>query len=114
MTADVIINTKELKARLEAELAELTALEVAARSEQGPVDLDQSRQGRLSRTDAMQQRAMAQETARRRLRRMSQIEAALARLKADAYGYCSVCDEQIDVRRLQHDAATAFCFDHAK
>ena len=44
------------------------------------VELDQTQQGRLSRMDAMQQQAMADETQRRRHVRLAQIDAALARL----------------------------------
>jgi DnaK suppressor protein len=113
MPADDIINPEEMKGQLETELRELLALDTATRTEQAPVDLDQARQGRLSRIDAMQQRAMAQETARRRVRRIAQIEAALARLASGDFGYCMVCDEAINIRRLRHDPAIAFCLDHA-
>ncbi len=41
-------------------------------------------------------------------------ERALARLVADDLRCCSVCDEAMDIRRLYHDPATAFCFDHAQ
>ena len=53
-----------------------------------PVELDQTQQGRLSRMDAMQQQAMADETQRRRHVRLAQIDAALSRLDDGEYGYC--------------------------
>ena len=72
-----------------------------------PVELDQTQQGRLSRMDAMQQQAMADETQRRRHMRLAQIDAALARLDDGEYGYCVTCGEQISAERLALDPAIA-------
>ena len=74
-----------------------------------PVDLDQSSVGRLSRMDAMQSQAMAQENARRRKVQLVRIEAALERIEVEEYGYCAVCDKEINMRRLEVDPATPFC-----
>ena len=79
-----------------------------------PVKLDQTQQGRLSRMDAMQQQAMADETQRRRYVRLAQIDAALARLDNREYGYCVTCGEGISAGRLAIDPATALCLRHAK
>ena len=77
------------------------------------VELDQSKVGRLSRMDAMQGQAMAQASKERREQRLRQIEAALARLDDDEYGYCQACGELIDPRRLEFDPTTLLCIDCA-
>ena len=79
-----------------------------------PVKLDQTQQGRLSRMDAMQQQAMADETQRRRHVRLVQIDAALARLNDGEYGYCVTCGEEINADRLALDPAIALCLRHAR
>ncbi|WP_455372754.1 TraR/DksA family transcriptional regulator [Limibacillus halophilus] len=92
------------------ELKRLDAGSVEARS---PVELDQSRQGRLSRMDALQGQAMAMETARRRELELKKIEAALARIQDGDYGYCLRCGESIGHKRLEFDPATPLCVDCA-
>lgn len=84
-------------------------MQQAAHDQTRPVDLDQSSVGRLSRMDAMQSQAMAQENRRRRDVELIRIEAALERLDAGEYGYCAACDEEIDKRRLNVDPANPFC-----
>tara|TARA_B100001115_G_C15722543_1_gene351426 strand:+ start:179 stop:559 length:381 start_codon:yes stop_codon:yes gene_type:complete len=84
------------------------------RENTAPVELDQTQQGRLSRMDAMQQQAMADETQRRRHVRLVQIDAALARLDDGEYGYCVTCGEEINADRLALDPAIALCLRHAK
>ena len=79
-----------------------------------PVELDQTQQGRLSRIDAMQQQAMADETQRRRRVRLVQIDAALARLDDGEYGYCVTCGEEINADRLALDPAITLCLRHAR
>jgi len=74
-----------------------------------PVELDQSSVGRLSRMDAMQAQAMAQEVARRRQRQLAGIEGALRRIESGEFGYCFMCGEEIDARRLAVDPAATRC-----
>lgn len=82
--------------------------ETASEAEQ-VVELDQSRVGRLSRVDAMQAQQMAQASARRREELLQQIEGALRRIDSGEFGYCFVCGEEIDPRRLEADPATTRC-----
>lgn len=89
--------------------SELEAMEVAAAEDAAPVELDQARVGRLSRMAALQAQAMAQEGARRRQRQLLEIEGALRRIDAGEYGYCFVCGEEIDIRRLDADPANTRC-----
>lgn len=73
------------------------------------VELDQSRQGRLSRMDAMQQQAMAvaqQATYQRQLR---EVLKAQARLEAGDYGYCTLCDDPIPLARLHIRPEAELC-----
>ena len=55
----------------------LVELDEDAEGARQPVELDQTRVGRLSRMDALQGQAMAQETARRRDNEVVRIDAAL-------------------------------------
>ena len=88
---------------------ELQDLEESARDAAKPVELDQASVGRLSRMDAMQAQQMARETERRRRQQVARIEAALRRIESGDYGYCYVCGEEIDIRRLAVDPAITRC-----
>jgi DnaK suppressor protein len=79
-----------------------------------PVELDQTRVGRVSRMDALQQQAMAQETARRRELELQRIKSALIRIDNDNFGYCIGCDELIDKQRLEIEPTLLHCIDCAK
>jgi DnaK suppressor protein len=71
--------------------------------------LDQQRVGRLTRMDAIQQRAMEDETARRRDVELTRIDAALHRISSGDFGYCTACDEPIALKRLENDPANPLC-----
>ena len=77
------------------------------------VELDQSSVGRLSRMDAMQGQAMAQENQRRRIQKLGLIDATLKRLNNDDYGLCLNCDEKIAIKRLEFDPASTLCIECA-
>jgi DnaK suppressor protein len=103
---DRIAHFRERLKRLERELLELE--EVGAETG-GTVELDQTRQGRLSRMDALQGQAMSQELARRRQAELGKIRAALRRIAEGEYGYCVQCGGDIAERRLEYDPAAALC-----
>ena len=88
---------------------ELLAVTETADAAADTVELDQTRQGRLSRMDALQQQAMSQETNRRRELELRRISSALARMESGDYGYCVSCDEEITVGRLEIDPAAEQC-----
>ncbi|MBL4906900.1 MAG: TraR/DksA C4-type zinc finger protein [Sneathiella sp.] len=88
---------------------ELQAIMKSCEEDEKPVELDQSRVGRLSRMDALQGQALAQETARRRKNELSRIDAALIRVESGDYGYCVNCDEEIAEKRLNVDPSTPLC-----
>lgn len=95
------------KDRLVAMQKELTALLATGDEETAPVQLDQTSVGRLSRMDAMQRQAMAQETERRRHNDLRRVEAALQRIEDGEYGYCISSGDLIPRARLELDPAAA-------
>lgn len=95
------------KGRLEVMRDELSALLAVGDDETAPVQLDQTSVGRLSRMDAIQRQAMAQETERRRHNDLRRINAALARIKDGEYGYCVSSGDLIPRARLELDPAAA-------
>lgn len=95
--------------RLQEMKQDLEALSQATEDERKPVALDQQSVGRLSRMDAMQQRAMQIATERRRRLSLVRIDAALLRVDEDEFGYCVGCGEEIAVRRLEHDPSITTC-----
>ena len=113
MTSRPTRDPDRIRQSLERERAALLALSDAAADERRPVTLDQQSVGRLSRMDAMQVQAMAQSVEARRRARLPLIEAALRRLDAGDYGYCTDCGERIPARRLAIDPTIARCVDCA-
>ena len=108
-------------AGLAAVRSELEALRerVIAATEQGaeaarPVELDQTRVGRLSRMDALQGQEMARAAERRRDIELRKIDAALARLDSGDYGWCVSCGEEIAAERIRLDPAAPVCIDCAR
>ncbi|MDT8321722.1 MAG: TraR/DksA family transcriptional regulator, partial [Xanthomonadales bacterium] len=74
-----------------------------------PVELDQTRMGRLSRMDALQAQAMSLETGRRRRERLRQVAAALRRIEEGEFGDCLDCGEEIAAARLEVDPTARLC-----
>ena len=99
---------------LKAHRRELEALIDATAGDSSAVELDQQRQGRLSRMDALRGQAMAQEAARRRQVELDRTDAALGRLDAGEYGSCLACGEDIAPARLAADPAIPTCLDCAR
>lgn len=98
-----------LRERLLAQREVLESVAESSRDAGGVVELDQARQGRLSRMDALQQQAVAQASEGRRLAQLKRIQAALARMERDEYGDCARCGEAIAVKRLEADPAATLC-----
>ncbi|HET9034140.1 MAG TPA: TraR/DksA C4-type zinc finger protein [Dokdonella sp.] len=95
--------------RLLEQQADLDAMAEAGEDAARPVELDQSRMGRLSRIDALQGQQMAQEIERRRQQRLLAIKGALQRIESGDFGSCFVCDEDIDLRRLAANPVITRC-----
>ncbi|MEM9220904.1 MAG: TraR/DksA C4-type zinc finger protein [Pseudomonadota bacterium] len=99
----------QFRARLEHDLKTLVAQDEDTSDRRAPVELDQTSVGRLSRMDAMQMQAMAAAQSRRRGHEMAKIRAALDRLDQGTFGLCVRCEEDIEPKRLNFDAATPLC-----
>ena len=84
-----------------------TLLAISAESIRA-VSLDQPI-GRLTRIDAMQQQHMAQANRHGHEIRLRQIQAALAAMADDEYGYCKSCDDPIGHARLSVRPEAPFC-----
>ena len=104
---------KAFRQRLEAERVSLLAASDSTSEDRRPVELDQQSVGRLSRMGAMQVQAMAQALEARRQGRLQRIEAAIKRIDSDDYGYCTSCEEDIPLKRLEIDPAMERCVDCA-
>lgn len=91
------------------ELKRIAESMAQAADDASPVELDQTSVGRLSRMDAMQQQAMAQERQQRLRQRHRQLLAAQDRITQGIYGRCCECNEEIDPARLHQDPAVVFC-----
>jgi len=106
MNNEKIDHFKEKLLHLQTELKDK---EDIFQENKGPVELDQAKQGRLSRMDAMQSQQMELEESRRRQHQLLKIEGALRRIQSDEFGYCFVCGEEIDERRLNFDLTNTRC-----
>lgn len=109
MSNPVELDPSAFRDRLIARRRELLELVDSSAESRRPVELDQTRVGRLSRMDALQNQAMSLEAERRRKAELLRIEASLKRLEAGDYGYCVTCGEQIPLRRLELDPTLPTC-----
>ena len=114
MTERSDIDLVDLEARLKERRVELRHLEEVTEESRRPVELDQSRVGRLTRMEALQDQAMSLETERRRQVELQRIDGALARMAEGDYGHCAHCGEAIAARRLELDPAVPICIDCAE
>ena len=108
------MDLKAMKAKLEERRDQLIHLAESSEESRRPVELDQTRVGRLSRMDALQDQAMQLETGRRRDAELKRIAAALARIDEGDYGTCLSCGEEIAPRRLDLDPTVSLCIDCAE
>jgi DnaK suppressor protein len=98
-----------LRDKLTTHRAEVLADEASTIADRATVDAGDTAMGRLSRMDALQRQAMAQETERRRQVELKRIDAALHRMDEGEYGYCLHCGDAIEARRLAFDPAVPLC-----
>ncbi len=108
------IDNDEFHARLIQRREELARVVAESSDASKPVELDQTRVGRLSRIDALQNQEMAKETERRREAELRRIDVALKRIEDGEFGECVTCGEDIAAKRLELDPAVAICIDCAR
>ena len=108
------INLTEYRKLLEARREELLSVQDSHDKAAGTVELDQSKVGRISRMDALQQQAMSVAVGQRARLELTAIESALRRIENDEYGYCVTCGEDIAEKRLQANPAVISCINCAR
>jgi DnaK suppressor protein len=108
------LDIRAMKARLIERREELRHLAEGAAGAREPVELDQTRVGRLSRMDALQSQAMSLETDRRRQVELRRIDGALARIDEGEFGCCVQCGEPIAPKRLELDPTAPNCIGCAR
>jgi len=94
---------------IESRLSRLAEAQADKREHARPVELDQTRVGRLSRQDALQSQAQSVASLARSRVEVARLRAALARIDAGDYGWCEECGEPIAVARLEIDPAADYC-----
>ena len=113
------LDLDKYSAKLEARRRQLLTLHEQTRADRSTVEHDQTTVARLSRMHAIQEQATALATGRQREQELARIElarieAALRRIADGEYGYCVICGEEIDERRLDLDPSLASCIDCAR
>lgn len=111
--ADPIITPERLASRLDELEAETRRYLADSASADNAVELDQTRQGRLSRMDAMQAQAMSKAARDRANQTLRRIAATRKRLDSPDFSICPDCDERIATARLLHDPTVLRCIDCA-
>ncbi|MBL1142324.1 MAG: TraR/DksA family transcriptional regulator [Proteobacteria bacterium] len=112
LSGDLDLN--HFKILLNEKRDEITELIETGDNATQPVELDQTRVGRLSRMDAMQAQAMSIEAKRRRELELSRIKSALMRIEDASYGECLQCSEMISTARLEHNPSATLCIQCAE
>jgi DnaK suppressor protein len=103
------IDIDAIKQQLADRKVELEQDAAAAKAGQGTVELDQTREGRLSRMDALQNKAMSEASERRRKQELQRIANTFKRIDEGEFGYCGECGEPIALKRIQIDPTTVLC-----
>lgn len=102
---------QQLAGKLQETEAELLEGQAQRKRDAGAVELDQTRVGRLSRMDAMQQQALAQAAAQRANEQLMRVRSAMQRVVTPDYGTCIDCGEDIPFERLQADPCAMLCLE---
>jgi DnaK suppressor protein len=108
------VEEKRIAQALEDKGAELAQVSANSRSSREAVTLDQSKVGRVSRMDALQEQAMDNAIENRRRSAILRLDAALNRLKEGSYAYCLTRGHDIAQERLQIDPAATLCLSCAR
>lgn len=90
----------ELREELETQLTRLMRSIEASEAALEPVELDQSRVGRLSRMDELQNQSLTRNLHEREEIRLTLVRNALSRMDEGTYGLCAACESEIPYERL--------------
>jgi DnaK suppressor protein len=110
MTTQGKTNQANFESRLHSVKGELVSQYEREKMAANTVDLDQTKVGRLSRMDALQQQNMAKSTMRNIESRMKLVNAALIKFAEGEYGYCESCGDEIALARLEVNPEAPCCF----
>ena len=91
---------RELREELEAQLERLMRSIESSEAALRPVELDQSRVGRLSRMDELQNQSLTRNLHEREEIRLGLIRTAMERMEEGTYGSCAACGSAIPYERL--------------
>ena len=108
------IKVNEFKDRLLEQKKSLNELSESSQDASETVELDQTRQGRLSRMDALQGQAMSIAASNRRVLELKRIDKALKRISEGEFGYCQECGDEIAESRLNIDPSANYCISCAE
>ncbi len=108
------IKHSEFKQLLGERRAAILSVQDGHEEAAGTVELDQSRVGRISRMDALQQQAMSAAVGQRARQELARIESALRRITNGEYGFCVQCGEQVAVKRLRANPSVLTCITCAR
>lgn len=103
----------ELAADLDALKSSLEALLDSTAAGTRPVKLKDN-QGRLSRMDELHNQSILVANRNVTANRLKQVNAAIGRMNAESYGYCTECDEPIAFPRLKAYPDATTCIDCAE
>lgn len=106
-------NREQIESRLDELEAEAQRYLEDSANADSAVELDQTRQGRLSRMDAMQAQAMSKAARNRANQTLQRIAGTRKRLDSPEFGLCAGCEEPIAAARLLYDPTTLRCLDCA-
>lgn len=98
-----------LRSLIEERLSALSDVEASRRENARPVELDQTRVGRLSRQDALQSQALSVASLERNRAEIKRLRQARDRIETGDFGWCAECGESIPVARLEIDPAADYC-----
>jgi len=100
---------QRFRALIEQRLADLVADDASRRDGARPVELDQTRVGRLSRQDALQSQALSVAALARHRAEIGRLNRALKKIDDGDFGCCEECGETIPEARLEIDPAADHC-----
>ena len=103
------IKLADFKKLLTTRKVELLSVQKGHEKAAETVELDQSKVGRVSRMDAIQQQAMSAAVGQRARLELTAIEAALRRIENGEYGLCVTCGEDIAEKRLRANPSVITC-----
>ncbi len=112
MPAEAELTSAEIKELFDLLLSKRETLESQlseSRDALKPVALDQTRQGRVSRMDAIQRQGVAASARKHTSTTLQKVASALKRFETQEFGNCRMCEELFGYGRLKAQLRSALC-----